>query len=561
MKEGDVKIMDKHVTKDKLLEIVALLRGSSVADAKELIDEDPTITEVLENEEHYREAYPKEARRFFTAVDKCNEDYFQATMKDRERIISYGIIFRDMMGTKLPRAKDIRQGTPIFDELMLEGITFMSMYVNTDEAIKLAIKKNPALSSLDPEEVKKDDALYRQALTEGRKLLLEDLEKSKAYQEEQRRKAEEYERKLEEQRKELEEQRRGLEEEKKRLEEQKKEIAQRENYSLMLHNARETDYVFFLPGRKRTFDMSKEEYHITYPGGKNYPGGKTTWVGIGKKDSNPPVLTFPPRASKLFAWLAIEITANRGQVAKNGGRSVIIMVDDWATKRGLSHETSSQKQEAKRDLLEAIVLLQGEAFPIPRTGGDRNAVSGKDPLKRGRGTIGYKVVLDPDVYETLKAKGTCTYYPEALFRVDENLPGAYSIGYAMAIHYFMDNNIKAGVNRVLTMGSLYDNSFLPSIEEVRKAKHSWREKIQGPMNRALDHLLEVGLLESLEYDKTFPGSFEEWLTVRVDFTLKDAPDRMAKLEEKKEQEEAKPKKPRKVARKKKAPEKAESQIT
>ena len=344
MKEGDVKIMDKHVTKDKLLEIVALLRGSSVADAKELIDEDPTITEVLENEEHYREAYPKEARRFFAAVDKCNEDYFQETMKDRERIISYGIIFRDMMGTKLPRAKDIRQGTPIFDELMLEGITFMSMYVNTDEAIKLAIKKNPALSSLDPEEVKKDEALYRQALTEGRKLLLEDLEKSKAYQEEQRRKAEEYERELEEQRKKLEE--RAQE-----LDKREKEIAQKEKYSLMLHNSKETDYFSYLPGRKHIFDMSKEEYHITYPGGKSYPGGKTTWVGIGKRESIPPVLTFPPKASKLFAWLSIEITANRGNIAENGGRSVIVMVDDWATKRGLALETRDQKEEARKDLL------------------------------------------------------------------------------------------------------------------------------------------------------------------------------------------------------------------
>ena len=132
----------------------------------------------------------------------------------------------------------------------------------------------------------------------------------------------------------------------------------------------------------------------------------------------------------------------------------------------------------------------------------------------------------------------------------------------MAIHYFMDNNIKAGVNRVLTMGSLYDKTSLPSIEDVRKARHSWKERIQEPMNRALDHLLEIGLLESLEYDKTFPGSFEEWETVRVDFALKDAPDRRAQLEEKKEQEEEKPKKPRRVARKKKKVEEGpESQIT
>ena len=528
-----------------MLEIVARIKAMSVADAKELIDEDPLIAKIRENEEWFREAYPEEATMFFQTVDKYEEDYFQGTMKDRERIISYGIIFRDMMGTRLPKAKEIRQGTLVYDELMLEGITFLCMYVNTDEAIKLAIKANPELSSLDPEEIKQDDALYRQALTEGRKLLLQELEKSKIYQAEQRRKSEEHERELEEQKRELEEQKKEIEEKAKELDKREEEIAQREKYSLMLHNAKETDHVSFLPGRKYKLDKSTDEYFVSSP------GAKATWLITGKNGDMPPIMTFPPKASKLFSWLAIEITANRGHVAENGGRSVIVMVEDWATKRGLRLETSSQKQEARKDLLEAIEFLQRERMHFPYTGGDRNLVSGKDPVKRGRGIVGYRVVLDPDVYETLKANGTCTYYPEALFRVDENLPGAYSIGYAMAMHYFMDSNIKVGTNGVLTMGSLYGKSHLPSIEEVRKARHSWRELIQEPMNRALDHLLEIGLLESLDYDKTFPGSFEEWETVRIDFVLKNAPDRRAKIEEKEKQEEATPKKPRKVARKKK----------
>lgn len=519
-----------------MLEIVTQLKTSTVLDAKRLIDEDPRIAEIQDDETYYVRTYPNEARTFFATLDSCNEAYYLSVINEHGKIVGYGICFRDLMQTELPKERDIRPGTTVFDELMLEGLTFAAMYIDPEEAIKLALRENPGLASLGPEEAKNNEALYNQLLLEGRKLLLRDLERGKAYLAEQKRKSEEHE-------KELAAQKKKLEKRAQELDKREKEIAQKEEYSLMLHSSKETDQISYLPGRKHTYDMSREEYHITSP------GALATWIGAGKKGSIPPIMTFPPKASKLFSWLAIEITANRGQVAKNGGRSVIVMVDDWATKRGLRLETSSQKQEARKDLLEAIEFLQGERMFFPYTGGDRNLVSGKDPIKRGRGIVGYKVVLDPDVYETLKANGTCTYYPEALFRVDETLPGAYSIGYAMAMHYFMDSNIRAETNGTLTVGSLYDKSFLPSYDEVRKEGQNWRRIIQEPMNRALDHLLEIGLLGSLEYDKTFPGSFQEWETVRVEFTLKDAPDRRAKLE-KKEQEEATAKKPKKAVRKK-----------
>ena len=260
------------------------------------------------------------------------------------------------------------------------------------------------------------------------------------------------------------------------------------------------------------------------------------------ESGKPPTLAFPPKGAKALIWMLTELTANKSRKVKDG-RAILLTTEEWARKRKMPQETTNQRTKARLDLLEAIRNLTGREVHFPLTGQTRPLAMGPDEVKKGRAIIGYEVVLTNSVYDALKAVGTCTLVSDKLYEVSETLPGAFAIGFAMCVHWFMDNNIATGTNGVLTMGSLYDKTFLPRYEEIKEDRHTWKKYIQEPMNRALDHLLEIGLLQRLEYDREFPGSFQEWLTVRVEYTLKDAPDRKAAIEEKKQQ--------RKIARKKK----------
>ena len=321
---------------------------------------------------------------------------------------------------------------------------------------------------------------------------------------------------LAEERKKLEEERRILEAGKKELEAREKELDQKTRYQLMLHSSKETDRLSYLPGRKISLDRGRNAFYVSAPGVKIFLEGPL------------PQKTFPVKALKAFSWMLIELTAHRTRHVKDG-EAITMTFDEWGRKRGLSLETTDQRTKARLDLLDAINWLAGGKAYFPYTEKIRPLVMGPDVVRNGKAIIGYEAVLANSVADALAKAGTCTYYPDALFMVNEHLPGAYSIGYAMTMHWFMYPNIEKGINSVLTMGSLYKDSFLPSIDDMKKNRQSWRKKVQEPINRALDHLKEIGLLESLEYDRDFQGPFEEWLSMRVRFRLKDSPSSEAKM--------------------------------
>lgn len=155
-----------------------------------------------------------------------------------------------------------------------------------------------------------------------------------------------------------------------------------------------------------------------------------------------------------------------------------------------------------------------------------------------------------------------TQYPVALLAVDERNNNAYSIGLAMTEHYNLDNNHTKGTAQLLKVKTLLGYTNLPSIEDIRKQRRRWEDRIKEPLETSLDALTACGLLEDWRYSKSkgeeltdeeatsFTG-FEDWAETLIYYTLKDAPDHTARLEARAEEKKARQAKGRKKTAKKK----------
>lgn len=153
-----------------------------------------------------------------------------------------------------------------------------------------------------------------------------------------------------------------------------------------------------------------------------------------------------------------------------------------------------------------------------------------------------------------------TQYPVALLGVDSRNSNAYSMGYAMAEHFYIDNNYIRGTAQLLKVKTLLEYADLPSIEDVRASRKSWEERIKERFERSLDALTACGLLEDWRYSKskgveltdeeaTNFKSYEDWADTLIFFTLKDAPDQRARIEARQEEKEARTSKRKKTAKK------------
>lgn len=152
-----------------------------------------------------------------------------------------------------------------------------------------------------------------------------------------------------------------------------------------------------------------------------------------------------------------------------------------------------------------------------------------------------------------------TQYPVALLGIDERNPNAYRIGFKMAEHANMHNNLIRGTASRLKVKTLLDYTSLPSIEDIRAQKRSWQDRIKEPLECILESLtMEYGLLLDWRYsgpngveltdeEATFE-SYEDWADTLVEFTLKNPVDHTAALEARAEKQE----KIRRRASKKKA---------
>ena len=132
---------------------------------------------------------------------------------------------------------------------------------------------------------------------------------------------------------------------------------------------------------------------------------------------------------------------------------------------------------------------------------------------------------------------TLMQYTNALLGISNNKPNAYRMGFKMAIHYNMDNNITRGVRGRLGVLTLLSYTSLPRYELLKEQKDTrhWGRKIKEPFEKALETLVEHNVISEWYYVKakgerltdrelsiiedSSPEAYEVFAGLYVDFKL------------------------------------------
>lgn len=163
---------------------------------------------------------------------------------------------------------------------------------------------------------------------------------------------------------------------------------------------------------------------------------------------------------------------------------------------------------------------------------------------------GYITVKFSQTFSEYLVRLPITQYPISLLSIDERNNNAYAIGLKMAEHFNLDNNQISGNAQFLKVKTLLAYTDLPSVEDCKRLRRPFTERIKEPFENALDELTRKGFLEDWEYcfskgvamtdeEATAFGGYEEWANTLVHFTLKDAPVHTARLEARAEEKKTK----------------------
>ena len=159
------------------------------------------------------------------------------------------------------------------------------------------------------------------------------------------------------------------------------------------------------------------------------------------------------------------------------------------------------------------------------------------------------IQFHPEYVSYLKNRNTIMQYPRALLGIDARSTNAYRMGYKMATHSSIDNNIVRGSNNTLEVETLYNVTDLPAIETVREQRNSWSRSIRNPFETALETLVEAKVITKWYYCKpkgkkmnpqereTSRAKYETWIRSYIHFEMKDAPDRLDAIRKKKQDAE------------------------
>lgn len=183
-------------------------------------------------------------------------------------------------------------------------------------------------------------------------------------------------------------------------------------------------------------------------------------------------------------------------------------------------------------------------------------------LTGGRAGEGWiRLTFNPFLMDTLKEKKTpITQFPLTLLRLPAKSNNAYHLGYKMVTHYFNIRNMVLERNKNLKVRTLLNAGEFPFIEDIKQQRGSWTRKIKNPLEKALNKLVEEGIIEKWYYCKSkgvkltvkekedILSHYDTWVECYIHFEMKDAPDLTEEIEkyrlQMQEEEAEEPKKQR-----------------
>lgn len=173
------------------------------------------------------------------------------------------------------------------------------------------------------------------------------------------------------------------------------------------------------------------------------------------------------------------------------------------------------------------------------------------------------IAFSPEIASYLAERNLITQYPTKLLGISGRQQNAYYIGRKLIEHYNIDNNQIKGTHDRLSIPKILEVTDLASYEEVqRKDRGHWQERIKEPLERALDVLLQEGILKDWKYthakgvDLTEEEaynltSYEDFEKLYLHFTPADKIDHTERIETKRKARAVAKAKQKKKASKKK----------
>jgi len=212
-------------------------------------------------------------------------------------------------------------------------------------------------------------------------------------------------------------------------------------------------------------------------------------------------------------------------------------------------EAKAEKKRVKRVLDQARKDIKNDLIAL------RNAQFSTEDTRRGQpyyfrntGLLG-SVEIDNGIikmefvptYAQYLALSPKTHYPTELYSIDGRNQNAYIIALKMSEQYFQYRNIERGTRDRLQVSTILSWTQLPTYETLKKQRGSWQDRIKEPLEKCLDDLMKLGVLETWEYthSKGIPLTDEEAYSIDsystfeelyIKFRLKDAPDQAEQIE-------------------------------
>ena len=124
-------------------------------------------------------------------------------------------------------------------------------------------------------------------------------------------------------------------------------------------------------------------------------------------------------------------------------------------------------------------------------------------------------------------------YPKSLFKLDERKPTAYQVGYKLALHNCIRNNIKQSTQNIIKVDTLLKAlGELQTVEEIKRTDPGhWDKRIKEPLENALDYLKEENILEFWEFsnskgvpltdDQAEFKNYDDFIKLYIHFNLKN----------------------------------------
>lgn len=210
-------------------------------------------------------------------------------------------------------------------------------------------------------------------------------------------------------------------------------------------------------------------------------------------------------------------------------------------KKRIKIELDNFRKQAKKDLniLSHARISWTELIKKKPRNFENVAIIGTNGIKNGY----IKMTFDSEFIKYILQIPVLMQYSTAILSIDNRKATAYVIGLKMSEHYHMLQNHKKGTANRLKVKTLLECTDLQTIEEIRKSRSSWIDRIKEPFENALDELFQKGVISDWNYCKAkgmlltdieaqnIPD-FETWSELNLSYELKNPADLTRLIEQK-----------------------------